>query len=81
VGEKTPFNFYHSTIKRYETGRNGVHEVDLKEELLSRGKNLVILVVRPFKDKVFTTAVVNAAKKFKREQLKYSTIDALSSAL
>lgn len=69
----------HSTIQKYNHQRNGVHEVDLYQEIKRRHPALLILIARPkFKDKN-TSILIKKAQQLLKQEIKYSTSDALCS--
>lgn len=81
IGESKPSNLYHSTIKKWADGRNGVKSVDLKSEIEQRHPPLKLLIVRPNWKKSIINKVIAKSKKLKQEKVKFSILDALTSIL
>jgi len=78
VGKKQPRNFYQSTGK---ASPRGVVKVELEAELKRRWPHLTVLVARPSRKKADITSILAKAKSLHKQRIKYSIVDALSSAL
>lgn len=73
VGEG--WNFYHSTMKKYDKGYAGAHKTHFQTELASR-KPCKVLVVRPNGD---TSNILVEAQRMVDNKMKYSKMDAITA--
>ena len=79
VRKKKTRMLLHSTMKSYRTQRNGVHEVDLQQEIVQRWPQATILVTRLKGDVTDFAKVFYKADQIKLEKIRYSFIDAFCS--
>ena len=78
VGYKQPRNFYQSTGK---ASPRGAVEVELEAELQRRWPAITVLVARPSWKQADIASILRKAKSLHKQRIKYSIVDALSSAL